>query len=635
MTISSLSSQNIVYGNGATSVFSFNFVAVSADDITVLFNDTDGTSTELSPSAYTVFINPPDDNALWGVGGSVTYLPSGIPIANGTSLTISRTLPYTQDVTIRNQGAFYPDVTEQALDILCMEIQQSNARTNQWRGTWDTGIDYNMGDLVQDGANGANTLNLYTCAIANTSDVWADDLAAGDWSLVFSATGSSITPGSFSATSTTSVLIGTGAKTFTTQADKEFAADQWLTITHAADPSNYYMTGTVTSYSGTTLIMDIVRTGGSGTFTDWAIAISGVPGSNGVGSGTVTSVTFTGDGVILSSTPSSAVTSSGTLTATLKTQTANTVLSGPTTGASAAPTFRALVAADYPAGTVSLPSITTQAANTFVANATAGTASPTASVALAASQLAGRGATGNLAAITLGAGLSMSGTTLNASGSAAQLQMTAFTASGTFTTSANITTSTVFKFTVTGGGGGGGGATNNTTGGAGGGGGAGATCIYEVSGLSPSTGYSVTVGAAGSAGSGGGGNGGVGGTSSVTVGANPTAAGGAGGIGDAGASGSTAGGAGGAASNGTINITGGYGGNGIFIDSTLTAGMSSVGGVGGSSFMGGGGRPGVGTAAGVAGQAYGSGGGGGSTEVGTNGAGGAGKIGIVYVEWLE
>lgn len=97
--------------------------------------------------------------------------------------------------------------------------------------------------------------------------------SAGEWELVTSLIGPQGPPGpSFAATSTSSVAIDTGAKTFTVEADRGYSPGQYLRATN--DASNY-VEGPVTSYSGTTLVLNVTRAIGSGTYTSWNINIAG------------------------------------------------------------------------------------------------------------------------------------------------------------------------------------------------------------------------------------------------------------------------------------------------------------------------------------------------------------------------
>jgi hypothetical protein len=84
------------------------------------------------------------------------------------------------------------------------------------------------------------------------------------------------------ATSTTSLAIGTGSKTFTTQSGKQFAVGQFIVAVDAASSANY-MHGQVTSYSGATLVIDVQSVGGSGTIANWNIFVAGNRGATGPG----------------------------------------------------------------------------------------------------------------------------------------------------------------------------------------------------------------------------------------------------------------------------------------------------------------------------------------------------------------
>lgn len=73
------------------------------------------------------------------------------------------------------------------------------------------------------------------------------------------------------ATSVSSNTIGLGALTFTTQTGKQFAPGQFVLISSGAN----YVHGTVTSYIGTSLVINSLNTAGTGAFASWNISISG------------------------------------------------------------------------------------------------------------------------------------------------------------------------------------------------------------------------------------------------------------------------------------------------------------------------------------------------------------------------
>lgn len=197
LTINSSAASQIFLGNGATNPFSCSIIAAPANStlaqassyIQLTYIDASGNQTILSPTTYTLSFNANYQ------GFTILHPTSGSPIANKTSLRADRIIPLTQPDAIANQGAYAPAVTEGALDNLELQIQQVSARTGQFRGTWATGVDYNFGDVVVDGANGTGTGNYYMCAIANTSGVWATDLANGDWVIAINVQGLSVIAG--------------------------------------------------------------------------------------------------------------------------------------------------------------------------------------------------------------------------------------------------------------------------------------------------------------------------------------------------------------------------------------------------------------------------------------------------------
>lgn len=117
MTVSTELSHEEYTGNGVTTDFDFRFRIFEAKHLVVSVADPDGTERILTNGT---------DYTLRGVGsyrGGKVILK--MPLATGWKIGIARDLPVVQETDLRNQGKFFAEVHEDALDYLTMLIQKS------------------------------------------------------------------------------------------------------------------------------------------------------------------------------------------------------------------------------------------------------------------------------------------------------------------------------------------------------------------------------------------------------------------------------------------------------------------------------------------------------------------------------
>lgn len=89
----------------------------------------------------------------------------------------------------------------------------------------------------------------------------------------------------YKTTSTTShTIVSNGNLTFTVDSNLSYVSQQEVIIAYDA---NNHMHGTVVSYSGTSLVVDISHKTGSGTYASWSINLDGTPIDAITGSGTI------------------------------------------------------------------------------------------------------------------------------------------------------------------------------------------------------------------------------------------------------------------------------------------------------------------------------------------------------------
>lgn len=154
-------------GNGVATTFDFAFKVFARSDITVtlVVIATGVESVLVLDTHYTVALNA-DQNA--NPGGTVTYNPSGTPMASTRKLTIDSAVAETQGLDIENAGGFNADTLEAALDRCTILAQQKRISLDR---------------TIKQPTSDANAIGeLPTASVRASRPLWFD--AAGDPTVV-------------------------------------------------------------------------------------------------------------------------------------------------------------------------------------------------------------------------------------------------------------------------------------------------------------------------------------------------------------------------------------------------------------------------------------------------------------------
>lgn len=120
MTISSSTRKAGPYsGNGSNTAFPFAFKVFNIADVQVIQTDSNGVESNLTLNThYTIALN---GNQNSNPGGTVNMIAAPV---TGYKITLTSSIPYTQNLDLTNQGGFYPTTINDALDRATIQIQQ-------------------------------------------------------------------------------------------------------------------------------------------------------------------------------------------------------------------------------------------------------------------------------------------------------------------------------------------------------------------------------------------------------------------------------------------------------------------------------------------------------------------------------
>lgn len=350
-------------GNGTTTVFSFNFPIFVKGDIKVVLIDTVTSveTTQVLDVDYTVAINTSTE------GGTITMTVA--PAADEDVLRY-RDIEYTQPSQFPAETNFPEERIESMGDRAAMLINQLReavsralklpvsstlseltvptpvaGRGLKWNATAD-GLENTTADIdtsvaaaqaaqlaAETAASNAATSETNAATSETNAATSGTNAATSETNAATSETNAGLSAvaaqtaqglaedardlaqtyaEALTATSTTSNTIGTGDKTFSIAAGKQFQTGMYMLIVDAGNSANW-MFGQVSSYSGSSITVTVTVVGGSGTSSSWQLFISGVRGATGAtgatgSTGDAGSVWYTGAGV-----PNDAVGANGDL----------------------------------------------------------------------------------------------------------------------------------------------------------------------------------------------------------------------------------------------------------------------------------------------------------------------------------